>query len=156
MERLSIVWIQFINLHSCLNDLLTLNCLIIHYKIHKLIKIWKYFDDIWIECIKIRWLFLLCGFFFCIILLPCLRYMLLFSFLFTFLLSYLFLFIFGDRFYLPYHNFLKHFLIQIKLCILLFFVLIFTRQSFFKIIWSYTNYIEFFISNLLVFSLIIF
>jgi len=64
MERLSIFLIQFINFHSCLNDLRILNCLIIHYKIHKLIKIRKYFDDIWIECPILH-----CGLFiFCLIL----------------------------------------------------------------------------------------
>ena len=142
MERLSIFLIQFINLHSCLNDLLTLNCLIIHYKIHKLIKIRKYFDDIWIECLNLP-----CGLFFCINLLHCLRYSLLFSlrYILLYILDILFKFFFfflRGRFFFPHHNFLKHFLIHIKLCILLFFVLIFTRQNFF--------------SNLLVFSLIIF
>ena len=144
MERFSIMVIQFINLNSCLNDLLTLSCLIIHNKIHKLIKIRKYFHGIWIECPKIRWYSIPRGLFFCINLLHCLRYSLLYSldrfnfFLFPFFLLKFFL---GGR-YFPHHNFLEHFLIHIKLCILLFFVLIFTRQSFF--------------SNLLVFSLIIF
>ena len=150
MERLSIFLIQFINLHSCLNDLLILNCLIIHYKIHKLIKIRKYFDDIWIECLNLH-----CGlFFFCLNLhweffccnnLPWGLYF---------------------CFFFPHHNFLKHFLIQILLCILLFFVRIFTRQSFFSnlLVFSlqsiFSNLLVFslqsFFSNLLVFSHIIF
>ena len=115
IKRFSIILIQFINLHSCLNDLLTLYCLIIHNKIHKLIKIRKYFHGIWIECLKIRWYSLPYGLFFCINLLHCLRYSLLYSldrfnfFLFPFFPLKFFL---GGRFF-PHHNFLKHFLIVV-------------------------------------------